>query len=247
MPIPIPKKGEVKKSFISRCMGNPTMRKEYPDQKKRAGVCYSTWKKKGKVEEEALFETAQVRVGNKTEKVMKMKSLRGLRALIRQEAPGDNQPVTPSPTKGEDKGAFVARCMKRLKSRQSKEVVPARMKARCIASWSKAHGGKNMSNEGQNMKASKVLKEAFQSLQQALRKAVEEQPGRTYLMDFSKDEVVYTQYGDEISSEVKYKIEKGEVVFDGTPVAVDRKITYEGEVSTADLIEFAVMDKQLTE
>ena len=89
-------------------------------------------------------------------------------------------------------------------------------------------------------------------MQQALRKAVEEQPGRTYLTDFSKDEVVYTQYGDEISSEekyykVKYKIEKGEVVFDGTPVAVDRKITYEGEVSTADLIEFAVMDKQLTE
>jgi len=251
MPIPKPRQSEDKKKFISRCMGNPSLRKEYPDQKKRAGVCYSTWKQKAKdVKEEALYEKAQARVGNKVETVMKMKSMRGLRALIRQEAPGDNQSVTPSPTKGEAKNAFVTRCMKRLKSRQSKEMVPARMKARCIASWSKAHGGKNMSDEVK-MNANKILKEAFQSLKQALGKAVESQGKRTYLVDFSKDEVVYSKWNDESSEEtyfkVKYKIENGEAVFDGTPESVDRKVTYEGEVSTADLIEFAVMEKQLTE
>ena len=45
MPIPSPNKGEQKDAFISRCMGNPVMNKEFPDQKQRAGVCYSQWSK----------------------------------------------------------------------------------------------------------------------------------------------------------------------------------------------------------
>jgi hypothetical protein len=251
MPIPKPRAGEDQKKFISRCMGNPTMRSEYPEQKQRAGVCYSTWrKKKEEVEEEVMVEKVQVRVGNKTETAMQMKSLKGLRTLIKKEAPGDNQPVTPTPTKGETKDKFVARCMKRLKSRQSKEVVPARMKARCVASWSKAHGGKNMSDEVK-MNANKILKEAFQSLQQALRKAIEAQPGKAYLADFSTTEVVYVKYSEEESEEqyfkVSYSMKDGKIELDGTPERVERKVTFEGEVSTADLIEFAVMDKQLTE
>jgi len=246
MPIPKPKIGEDKKKYIARCMGNPSMRAEYTEQKKRAGVCYSTWKNKPK--EEVHIETEVVRVGHKRKEAMKFKNFRQL-VYLKTEAPGTSQPVTPTPTKGEDKSAFVARCMKRLKSRQSKEVVPARMKARCVASWAKAHGGSKMSDEVK-MSANKVLKEAFQSLQQALRKAVEEQPGRTYLTDFSKDEVVYSKYGGELSSEekyykVKYKIEDGEVVLDGTPVEVDRKVTYEGEISVHELVELADLNRQV--
>lgn len=45
MPIPKPTKGEKQAKFISRCMGNETMNKEYPDKKERAGICYSQWKK----------------------------------------------------------------------------------------------------------------------------------------------------------------------------------------------------------
>jgi len=46
MPIPKPKKGEKEQKFISRCMGDKIMNKEYPDQKQRAGVCYTQWKTK---------------------------------------------------------------------------------------------------------------------------------------------------------------------------------------------------------
>jgi len=45
MPIPINKDGESQKDFISRCMGDKTMKKEFPDQKQRAGVCYKQWRK----------------------------------------------------------------------------------------------------------------------------------------------------------------------------------------------------------
>jgi hypothetical protein len=58
MPIPSPKKDEEQKDFISRCMGNDTMNKEYPDEKQRAAVCYSQWKEKKKKSkaEETPFE-----------------------------------------------------------------------------------------------------------------------------------------------------------------------------------------------
>ena len=46
MPLPKPKKGESQSQFVSRCMGNETMKKEYPDQKQRAAICYTQWKKK---------------------------------------------------------------------------------------------------------------------------------------------------------------------------------------------------------
>lgn len=246
MPIPQPSSGEEQKKYISRCMGNPTMRKEFPEQKDRAGVCYSTWRKKKK---EIKPETEVVRIGKEKVKAMKFINFKALRFLKKHEAPGDNQPVTPTPTKGETKDAFVGRCMKRLKSRQSKEVVPARMKARCVASWAKAHGGKNMSGEGK-MSASKILKEAFQSLQQALRKAVEAQPGRNYLADFSTKEVIYSTYeenSEEKYFKVKYVVKNGEVEFDGTPERVERKITFEGEVKTIDLIRFAELENDLEE
>jgi hypothetical protein len=50
MPIPSPK-GEPKKNFLSKCMGDSVMVKEFPDEKQRYAVCQSKWKKsKGTVE-----------------------------------------------------------------------------------------------------------------------------------------------------------------------------------------------------
>jgi len=45
MPIPNPKKSEKEGDFVSRCMGDETMNKDFPDQKQRAAVCYSKFKK----------------------------------------------------------------------------------------------------------------------------------------------------------------------------------------------------------
>jgi hypothetical protein len=45
MPIPNPRKSEKQGEFVSRCMGDETMNKEFPDQKQRAAVCYSQFKK----------------------------------------------------------------------------------------------------------------------------------------------------------------------------------------------------------
>ena len=49
MPIPTPKSGESKKDFISRCMENETMKKEYsanPDNNQRYAICINKWKEK---------------------------------------------------------------------------------------------------------------------------------------------------------------------------------------------------------
>jgi hypothetical protein len=43
-----PHAGEKQPDFISRCMGDATMNKEFPDQKQRAAVCYSYWRKSKK-------------------------------------------------------------------------------------------------------------------------------------------------------------------------------------------------------
>ena len=50
MPLPTPKKDEDQKTFISRCAGDTTMNKDYPDTKQRVAVCYSQWKNKDKEE-----------------------------------------------------------------------------------------------------------------------------------------------------------------------------------------------------
>jgi hypothetical protein len=46
MPLPKPRKGEQQSEFISRCMGDAVMNKEYPDNKQRAGVCHTQWRRK---------------------------------------------------------------------------------------------------------------------------------------------------------------------------------------------------------
>lgn len=39
MPIPQRKQGESKQKFVTRCMSNPTMNKEYPDSSQRYAIC----------------------------------------------------------------------------------------------------------------------------------------------------------------------------------------------------------------
>ena len=56
MPIPTPKKDEKKSDFISRCMSDDVMKKDYPDANQRAGVCYTQWDKKKKGEKNDNME-----------------------------------------------------------------------------------------------------------------------------------------------------------------------------------------------
>lgn len=44
MPLPSPKGGQNKGEFVSSCMSNETMIKEFPNEKQRAAVCYSKYK-----------------------------------------------------------------------------------------------------------------------------------------------------------------------------------------------------------
>jgi len=48
MPLPKPKKGQKESEFISSCMGSEIMKSEYPDQKQRAAVCYSQFRRSKK-------------------------------------------------------------------------------------------------------------------------------------------------------------------------------------------------------
>jgi len=55
MPLPVPRKKEKSKDFISRCMDSETMKKEFPESKQRVAVCYSQLRKaRGKSKLERL-------------------------------------------------------------------------------------------------------------------------------------------------------------------------------------------------
>ena len=58
MPLPRPKKDEKKEDFITRCMSDETMKKEYDDNDQRLAVCYSQWEKK---EEKAMNKFYEIR------------------------------------------------------------------------------------------------------------------------------------------------------------------------------------------
>jgi len=57
MPLPKPRKGEERDAFISRCMGDDLMNKEYPDNKQRAAVCYNQWRAKLKNQQYKVLTT----------------------------------------------------------------------------------------------------------------------------------------------------------------------------------------------
>tara|TARA_R100000008_G_scaffold50653_1_gene30308 strand:+ start:1062 stop:1217 length:156 start_codon:yes stop_codon:yes gene_type:complete len=48
MPLPTPQSQEPRGKFMSRCMSDSVMNKEFPDAKQRAAVCYSQSQKKKK-------------------------------------------------------------------------------------------------------------------------------------------------------------------------------------------------------
>ena len=52
MPIPNRNAGEGQSDFISRCMGDKVMNREYSDSKQRAAICYSQASKKDIAQEE---------------------------------------------------------------------------------------------------------------------------------------------------------------------------------------------------
>lgn len=56
MPLPTPNKDEKEQEFISRCMGDKTTNKDFPDNKQRAAVCYSQWKRKDKDSKAGVFD-----------------------------------------------------------------------------------------------------------------------------------------------------------------------------------------------
>lgn len=56
MPLPKPRKNEKQSEFVSKCMGDPTMNKDFPQQKQRAAVCYSQFKRKAKASESLEWE-----------------------------------------------------------------------------------------------------------------------------------------------------------------------------------------------
>lgn len=55
MPIPKRKQNEDKQKFVSRCMSNETMKKDYPDSKQRVAICLGqTRKSKGNLLDQVL-------------------------------------------------------------------------------------------------------------------------------------------------------------------------------------------------
>lgn len=56
MPIPSRKQNEDKQKFVSRCMSNETMKKEYPDSKQRVAICLGQTRTKGNLLEEVHDE-----------------------------------------------------------------------------------------------------------------------------------------------------------------------------------------------
>jgi hypothetical protein len=48
MPIPKRKQGEDNQKFVSRCMGNETMKKDFPDTKQRVAICLGQTRQKNK-------------------------------------------------------------------------------------------------------------------------------------------------------------------------------------------------------
>ena len=48
MPLPTKNQGEKRGDFIRRCMSDSVIKKEFPDGKQRAAVCYSQYDNKKK-------------------------------------------------------------------------------------------------------------------------------------------------------------------------------------------------------
>jgi len=56
MPLPTPSKKEKEQEFVSRCMADDMMNKDYKDQKQRAAVCYSQYRRRVKNKGKASWD-----------------------------------------------------------------------------------------------------------------------------------------------------------------------------------------------
>ena len=56
MPLPKPSKKETEQEFVSRCMGDEMMNKDFKDQKQRVAVCYSQYKIRHKAKGETSWD-----------------------------------------------------------------------------------------------------------------------------------------------------------------------------------------------
>ena len=45
LPLPKPRRDEKRAKFIDRCMSNETMKKDFPKDSQRIGVCFTQWRK----------------------------------------------------------------------------------------------------------------------------------------------------------------------------------------------------------
>lgn len=64
MPLPSPKGKEKKNDFISRCVDDETMKKEFPDNRQqRLAVCYAQWGKAKKKNEETELKEFKAEAG----------------------------------------------------------------------------------------------------------------------------------------------------------------------------------------
>lgn len=64
MPIPSPSKNQDQDSFMQDCMGDPTMNKDYKDQKQRAAICYRQYSERKKKKSTASEEVKWSDVAN---------------------------------------------------------------------------------------------------------------------------------------------------------------------------------------
>jgi hypothetical protein len=301
MPIPKPRDGESQKDFISRCMGDKTMHKEYPKEMQRAGVCYESWRAPKKKKENKLLPGLMIGIKRTLEqeeiskkpwgKIKNNKLPVGCFLLVEdpedrstwkfpyREGAGGVDPETGVYRKpGKINEGGVRLVLKTISDTRSKVPVTIRNKANDLAKrldigkFGKKEEAilffhnfkelKRLRGMSKPIKENKIMKklkprnraggiliaEAFLSLQQALRKAVQEQGKDMYVADFSPTEVVYSKYenGQETYYKREYEIENGEVVMKGTAVVVDRKVTYEGEkFGATKLGELILMNKSL--
>lgn len=56
MPLPTKNKNETEKEFMSRCMSDDMVNKDFKDQKQRAAVCYSQYRRRVKNKGQASWD-----------------------------------------------------------------------------------------------------------------------------------------------------------------------------------------------
>ncbi len=307
MPLPKPHDKESQKDFISRCMSDKTMNTEYPDQNKRAGICYSQWRAPKKTKENKLLPGLMIGLKRTVEqegniskkpwgKITKSKlpascflwvedlkkkatwhlpykegaggidldtgmyrkagkiNINAVRAILQalggartgtaMKVPASVRKKAENLAKRLDIGKFGKKNEAILIFNNFKEL----NRLREMSKPKKKEDTKMRKLKPRNRAGGILIAEAFLSLQQELRKAVQATGKDMYVQDFSPTEVVYCKYenGQDIYYKREYKVENGEVVLQGTATVVDRKVTYEGEnFGATKLGELILMNKSL--